>query len=42
MGDIWSRFTDVAAHLSHYANVVIAVEEVVLVLARTRTATGAV
>lgn len=42
MGDVGPRLTDVAAHLPHDANVVIAVEEVVLVLARTRPATRAV
>ena len=42
MGDIRPRLADIAAHLPHDTNVIVAVEEVVLVLARTRTTAGAV
>jgi hypothetical protein len=42
MGDVRPRLTDVAAHLPHDTNVVVAVEEVVFVLSRPRTPTGAV
>ena len=36
MGDVWAGFADIAAHFSHYTDVIIAVEEVVLVLTRAR------
>ena len=42
MGDVWPRLTNIAAHFSHDANVVVAVEEVVLVFSRARTSTSAV
>jgi hypothetical protein len=38
MGDVWSRLTNVAAHFPHDTNVVVAVEEVILVLSGSRTA----
>jgi hypothetical protein len=41
MGDVRPRLTDVAAHFPHNADVVVAIEQVVLVLARTRSAARA-
>lgn len=38
---IWPRLTNVAAHLPHDTNVIVAVEEVVLVLTRTRASARA-
>ena len=35
--DVWPSFADVATHLAHYADVIVAVEKVVLVFARART-----
>jgi hypothetical protein len=40
--DVWPGFADVAPHLAHDADVIVAVEEVVLVFALARAATGAV
>ena len=42
MGDIWACFTDVAAHLPHYTDVIIAVEEIVLVFTSTGPSARAV
>jgi|TARA_R110002003_G_scaffold184_5_gene14412 hypothetical protein len=42
MGDVWPRLTDVAAHLPHHTDMIVAVEEVVLVLSRSRASTCAV
>jgi hypothetical protein len=42
MGNVRPRLTNVAAHLPHDANVVVAVEEVVLVFAGARAPAGAV
>ena len=39
--DVWPSLADVAPHLPHHADVIIAVEEVVLVFPLTRAATGA-
>lgn len=41
MGDVGSGFAYVAPHLAHYANVVVTVEQVVLVLARAGAAASA-
>jgi hypothetical protein len=42
MGYVWPCLTDIAAHFSHYTNVVVAIEEVVLVFTRSRASTRAV
>lgn len=42
MGDVRPRLADVATHFAHDANVVVAVEKVVLVLPRSRASSCAV
>lgn len=41
MRDIRTRLADIAAHLAHHTNVIVAVEEVVFVLPAARSATRA-
>lgn len=41
MCDVRPGLADIAPHLAHYANVVVTVEQVVLVLARTGAAASA-
>jgi hypothetical protein len=41
MGDVRPRLTDVAAHFAHHADVIVAVEEVVLVFPRAGAPAGA-
>ena len=42
MSDVWTRLTDIAAHLAHDTDVVVAVEEIVFVLPPAGPATRAV
>jgi hypothetical protein len=41
MCDVRPGLADIAPHLAHYANVIVAVEQIVLVFARAGAPTGA-